>query len=189
MKKLIAGLGAFLLITCLMTGCSLSVLTDSPETYSQAASRADISLIADSSQAASSGTAGGLSGGTETKSGKTSSAAESFSVAKDGEYTSKEEVALYIHLYGHLPSNFITKNEARKLGWDAGEGNLDEVAPGKSIGGSKFGNYDSQLPDGSYKECDIDYHGGYRGSKRIIYSTDGRVYYTEDHYQTFEQLY
>ena len=39
------------------------------------------------------------------------------------------------------------------------------------------------------KECDIDYDGGYRGPKRLIYSNDGLVFYTEDHYKTFEQLY
>ena len=67
----------------------------------------------------------------------TESAAED--LAEDGSYTSKEDVALYIHLYGKLPANFITKEEARRLGWDSREGNLDEVAPGKSIGGDRYG--------------------------------------------------
>jgi ribonuclease T1 len=110
-------------------------------------------------------------------------------IYEDGEYTSKEEVAAYIHQYGKLPSNYITKKKAEKLGWNSKKGNLDEVAPGKSIGGSHFGNYQGSLPDGDYKECDINYTGGYRGAERIIYSTDGRVYYTNDHYETFEQLY
>ena len=111
-------------------------------------------------------------------------------VEEDGEYTSKEEVALYIHEFGKLPSNYITKKEAQKLGWDSREGNLDEVAPGKSIGGDYFGNYEEILPTNKkYHECDIDFDGGYRGSKRIIYSDDGDVYYTEDHYKTFEKLY
>lgn len=113
-------------------------------------------------------------------------------VDEDGEYTGKEEVALYIHLYGHLPDNYISKREAEELGWVAREGNLDEVAPGKSIGGSHFGNYEGQLPEKNgrkYYECDIDFDGTYRNSKRIIYSNDGLVFYTEDHYKTFEQLY
>ena len=111
-------------------------------------------------------------------------------VEEKGEYTSKEEVALYIHEFGKLPSNYITKKEAQKLGWDSRAGNLDEVAPGKSIGGDYFGNYEELLPtDKKYHECDIDFTGGYRGSKRIIYSDDGDVYYTEDHYKTFEKLY
>ena len=113
-------------------------------------------------------------------------------VEEDGTYTSKDEVALYIHTYGHLPSNFITKNEARDLGWVSSKGNLDEVAPGKSIGGDRYGNYEGNLPskDGrTYKECDIDFDGSYRDAKRIVFSNDGLIFYTEDHYQTFEQLY
>ena len=99
---------------------------------------------------------------------------------------------MYIHIFNHLPANFITKNEAKDLGWVSSEGNLDEVAPGKSIGGDRFGNYEGQLPEKKgrkYFECDIDYEGGYRDSKRIVFSSDGLVYYTEDHYETFEKLY
>ena len=113
-------------------------------------------------------------------------------VTEDGTYTSKDEVAAYIHQFGHLPSNFITKKEAKALGWVSNEGNLGEVAPGKSIGGDYFGNYEGQLPEAkgrSYTECDIDSTGGYRGAKRIIFSNDGLIFYTEDHYNTFEQLY
>ncbi|MEG1983777.1 MAG: ribonuclease domain-containing protein [Oscillospiraceae bacterium] len=117
---------------------------------------------------------------------------DSAEIDKLGEYTTKDEVALYIHTYGELPNNFITKKEAEKLGWDSSAGNLDEVAPGKSIGGSRFGNYDKQLPEKkgrSWKECDINYHGGYRGAERILFSNDGLVFYTDNHYKTFEQLY
>lgn len=113
-------------------------------------------------------------------------------IAEDGAYTSKEEVAEYIVLYGHLPDNFITKKEAKALGWVSSEGNLGEVAPGKSIGGDYFGNFEGSLPEKEgrdYHECDIDSDGGYRGAKRIVYSNDGLVYYTEDHYETFELLY
>ena len=118
--------------------------------------------------------------------------ASDISVSEDCEYTSKEEVALYIHLYNHLPSNFITKNEAKDLGWDSGAGNLNKVAPGKSIGGDKFGNREGLLPKKDkrvYYECYIDYVKGKRNGKRIVFSNDGLVYYTEDHYQTFELLY
>lgn len=113
-------------------------------------------------------------------------------VEEDGSYTSKEEVALYLHTYGKLPGNFITKKEAKALGWQSSKGNLDKVAPGKSIGGDHFGNYDKLLPEKkgrSYKECDINFNGSYRGAERIIYSDDGLIFYTNDHYQTFEQLY
>lgn len=112
-------------------------------------------------------------------------------IGEDGEYTSKEEVALYLYTYGHLPSNFITKDEAKDLGWVSKEGNLGEVAPGKSIGGDYFGNYEGILPDEyDYRECDIDSDGGYRGVKRLVYTEDCElIYYTEDHYESFELLY
>ena len=114
------------------------------------------------------------------------------SVEESGEYTSKDEVEAYLNEFGHLPDNFITKKEAQALGWESKEGNLDEVAPGKSIGGDYFGNYEEVLPDAegrTYHECDIDYEGGFRNAKRIVYSDDGLIYYTEDHYETFELLY
>lgn len=112
-------------------------------------------------------------------------------ITEDGTYTSKEDVALYLHTYNHLPDNFITKKQAQSLGWPGG--GLDGYADGKCIGGDRFGNYEGQLPKKSgrqYYECDIDtLHQSKRGPKRIIYSNDGLIYYTEDHYKTFEQLY
>ena len=65
-------------------------------------------------------------------------------IDRNGSYTSKDDVALYIHTYGELPQNFITKKEAERLGWDGGS--LERYAPGKSIGGSYFGNYEAKLP-------------------------------------------
>lgn len=121
-----------------------------------------------------------------------SSKTVSETLAEDGSYTSKEDVALYLHIYGHLPHNYITKKEAQQLGWDSKKGNLEEVAPGKSIGGSHYGNYEGLLPEKEgrkYYECDLDYEGGYRGAQRLVYSNDGLIFYTEDHYQSFEQLY
>lgn len=106
----------------------------------------------------------------------------------DGWYTTKEDVALYLHLYGELPGNFITKSEARALGWEGG--GLDDYADGKSIGGDRFGNYEGLLPEGDYHECDIGtMHATKRGAERIIWSDDGRIYYTNDHYESFTLLY
>ena len=125
-------------------------------------------------------------------SNKSDESSSNSAISEDGTYTSKDEVALYIHTYGHLPDNFVSKTKARNAGWDSKEGNLDEVLPGMSIGGSEFKNYDGQLPDAAgriWTECDINYTGGYRGSERIVFSYDGLIYYTGDHYQTFEQLY
>ena len=112
-------------------------------------------------------------------------------VTEDGEYTDKEHVAEYLRQFRHLPGNYITKNEAQRLGWVSFNGNLWEVAPGKSIGGDRFGNYEGTLPSKKgriWYECDIDFNGGRRNIKRIVYSSDGLIYYTEDHYNTFEDI-
>ena len=118
-------------------------------------------------------------------------ASEASSVAEDGSYTTKEEVALYIHLYGRLPDNFITKAEARDLGWEGGS--LEPYAPGKAIGGDRFGNYEGLLPKKkgrTYLECDINTLGASsRGAERIVFSNDGLIYYTADHYESFTLLY
>ncbi len=113
-------------------------------------------------------------------------------VTEDGWYDSKEEVALYIHLYGHLPDNYVTKREAEELGWSGGS--VERYAgEGTAIGGSRFGNYEGLLPEAegrTYTECDIDTVGGSsRGAKRVVFSNDGLIYYTGDHYKSFELLY
>lgn len=113
-------------------------------------------------------------------------------VDEDGRYDSKEEVALYIHLYGHLPDNYVTKRQAQDLGWTGGSVER-YTGEGTAIGGSRFGNYEGLLPQAKgrfYTECDIDTVGGSsRGAKRIVFSNDGLIYYTEDHYGSFELLY
>lgn len=113
-------------------------------------------------------------------------------VEEDGVYSTPELVAAYIHTFHKLPSNFITKNEASKLGWNSKEGNLWDVTDEMSIGGDKFGNYEGLLPKAKgrqWYECDVNYYGGYRGAERILYSNDGLIYYTDDHYESFTQLY
>lgn len=113
-------------------------------------------------------------------------------VEEDGVYSTPELVAAYIHTFNKLPSNFITKNEATKLGWVSSKGNLWDVTDEMSIGGDKFGNYEGLLPKKNgrqWYECDVNYYGGYRGSERILYSNDGLIYYTDDHYESFTQLY
>ena len=117
--------------------------------------------------------------------------ARDYPVTRSGWYSSLEEVAVYIAAYKKLPGNYITKDQAERLGWRSSAGNLWQVADGKSIGGDRFGNYEGRLPDArgrAWRECDIDYSGGYRGGKRVLYSSDGLIYYTEDHYNTFEDI-
>lgn len=112
-------------------------------------------------------------------------------IDENGSFTTKDDVALYINTYGKLPKNFMTKEEARVLGWVSGS--LEPYAPGMCIGGDYFGNYEERLPkkDGrSYTECDIDTLGASsRGAKRIVFSNDGLIYYTDDHYESFTLLY
>lgn len=117
--------------------------------------------------------------------------ASQYPVSPNGHYSSMEEVAAYIDAFGRLPDNFITKKEAQALGWDSRAGNLDEVSPGASIGGDHFGNYENNptLPSGkSWTECDINFDGGYRGGERLVFSKDGLIYYSDDHYTTFHQV-
>lgn len=111
---------------------------------------------------------------------------------KDGTYTDKDDVIRYIHEYGHLPSNYITKKEARDLGWSDGADNLSEVAPGKNIGGDEYGNSDKMLPEEEgrvFYECDVNVEPGERGEEKVIYTNDGQIFYTGDNMETFEQVY
>ena len=112
-------------------------------------------------------------------------------IDENGWYYDKDNVALYIHTYGLLPGNYITKAEAEALGWSGGS--IEKYAKGKAIGGDYFGNYEGLLPKKSgrkYYECDIDTKGAKsRGAKRIIFSNDGLIFYTDDHYESFTQLY
>jgi predicted small lipoprotein YifL len=117
---------------------------------------------------------------------------ESSLIDEYGIYTDPYEVAEYIFTYNKLPANFITKKEAIEAGWESDRGNLWEVTDEMSIGGDYFGNREGKLPkkDGrKWFECDVNYSGGYRGEERIVYSNDGLIYYTDDHYETFTRLY
>ena len=110
---------------------------------------------------------------------------------EDGSYTSKEDVAQYLILYGHLPDNFVTKAEAEKAGWPGG--GLEKYLPGKCIGGDWFGNYEGKLPKAkgrTWTECDINTLGKKsRGAERLIFSNDGLIYYTGNHYDSFELIF
>ena len=106
-------------------------------------------------------------------------------------YDAMEEVAIYLTFFEELPDNYLTKKEAQALGWQSREGNLWDVAYGCSIGGDRFGNYEKLLPDAKgrkWTECDIDFDGRYRNSKRIVFSNDGLIYYTDDHYESFDKI-
>jgi len=114
-----------------------------------------------------------------------------YDVEEGGRYDSMEEVAIYLTFFEELPDNYLTKKEAQALGWESRKGNLWDVADGCSIGGDRFGNYEGLLPDAKgrkWTECDIDFDGRYRNSKRIVFSNDGMIYYTDDHYESFDEI-
>ncbi len=120
----------------------------------------------------------------------TGSDAYSSGVSYGESYSTRDEVAAYLSIYGELPFNYITKSEAEAMGWKDEYDTVAQAAPGMSIGGDKFGNYEGLLPekDGrQYYECDIDYTSGSRNARRIIYSNDGLIFYTDDHYESFVQ--
>ena len=110
----------------------------------------------------------------------------------DKPLTDPQDIADYLFLYGKLPPNFITKKQAQNLGWDSSYNYVSDVAPGKSIGGDRFGNYEGLLPDKKgrqWYEADCYYTKGKRNAYRILYSNDGLVYYTDDHYESFTQMF
>lgn len=156
----------------------------------QAQSESGLALVDDALQTQATPNS---SSATDMASEEASAAPESTqrAIAKEGSYTTKEDVSLYLYTYGHLPDNFMTKSEARALGWSGG--GLDEYDYGMCIGGDRFGNYEGLLPESAgriYYECDIDtLHEDSRGAKRIVFSNDGLIYYTEDHYESFDLLY
>lgn len=201
-KKLILLLAALLAFLMLFTACApsagpeivsddpadsgeeLVIVTDAPSDETPADTHAN--APPEDTEASETG-----ADVTEAPSETTSEASTAAPIAEDGSYTTKEDVALYIHTYGKLPQNYITKKEAERLGWTGGS--LEPYAPGKCIGGARFGNYEGLLPDQPgriWTECDIDTLGKRsRGAKRIVFSNDGLIYYTGDHYETFTLLY
>lgn len=105
-------------------------------------------------------------------------------------YYDLENVVLYLYLYDELPPNYITKNEAEALGWSGGS--VERYQDGAAIGGDRFGNREGLLPTANgrkYIECDIGTLGASsRGAKRLVFSNDGLYFYTDDHYESFDEV-
>lgn len=197
-KKLLLGIAALAIIAVIVfffpdlipTGDEITVTTPESSSTVHPSTTADITTVSPKTDTAAPETtskpAPATSADVRTQAPETDKKLD-----RNGTYISRDDVALYIHQYGKLPSNFITKAEAQKLGWSGG--GLEKYAPGKSIGGDRFGNYEGKLPKKTgrtYTECDIDTLGASsRGAKRIVFSNDGLVYYTDDHYNTFTLLY
>lgn len=129
---------------------------------------------------------------TEESSREVTSLSDSLKLDELSPYYEAEEVALYIHTYGKLPVNYLTKGEANDLGWDSDQGNLWDVTDQMVIGGDRFGNREGLLPNKASRiwyECDVNYEGGFRNGERLVFSNDGLIYYTDDHYASFEKWY
>lgn len=102
--------------------------------------------------------------------------------------TDESNVISYVKSNHQLPEFYITKSDAKKQGWVPSKGNLCDVLPGKAIGGDHFSNREKQLPKGGqYYEADVNYNCGNRGADRIIFTKNGDVWLTKDHYRTFDQ--
>lgn len=144
-----------------------------------------IDQVGDDTQSATAAT-------TEQPSGEVTSTTGSIELDEQSPYYEAEEVALYIHTYGKLPINYLTKGEAKDLGWDSDQGNLWDVTDQMVIGGDRFGNREGLLPNKASRiwyECDVNYEGGFRNGERLVFSNDGLIYYTGDHYASFEKWY
>ena len=100
-------------------------------------------------------------------------------------------VDAYVADNGVLPQNYLTKEDAWRLGWVGREGNLADVLPGKLIGGNQYFNWDGRLPSSPGRvwfEADFDYTGGFRNDCRLLFSSDGLLFVTYDHYLTFYEI-
>lgn len=172
LSKLSALLLALLLLCSSLFGCAVQAAPRAPAAPEETA---HVALLSPASASPSAGTP----------------SPEAPALDEDGVYTTKEDVALYLHTYGRLPSNFVTKAEARDAGWNGGS--LENYLPGMCIGGDRFGNREGLLPDAkgrTWTECDVNTLGASsRGAERIVFSNDGLIYYTGDHYESFELLY
>ncbi|CCV28365.1 putative ribonuclease [Yersinia enterocolitica (type O:9) str. YE212/02] len=105
--------------------------------------------------------------------------------------TQHQQVVKYLQSHHRLPDFYITKQQAREKGWNPKEGNLCKVLPGKAIGGDRFSNRERQLPKAkgrNWREADVNYRCGHRGSDRLLYSNDGLIYLTQDHYKHFIRM-
>ena len=102
--------------------------------------------------------------------------------------TEEKTIISYVKQHHELPDYYLTKNEAKKQGWNPSKGNLCDVLPGKAIGGDHFSNREKTLPSvNQYFEADVNYNCGNRNADRIIFTKNGEVWLTKNHYKTFEK--
>ncbi len=184
-RKSLALLLILALLASLLTGCAVTTVSEAPAQSGQSQSapvQDELVLLPEEEATAEAEPAAAPA---------EDPATETEVPDEDGSYTTKEDVLAYLIAYGHLPANFITKNEARAAGLEGGS--LERYCPGKCIGGDRFGNREGLLPSAKgriWTECDINTLGKKsRGAERLVFSNDGLIYYTGDHYESFELLY
>ena len=193
MKRRLYGLTIWIIIAlCLLSGCAapldsseMSLTTEGIETIIETESTSESTSETESTSESESES----TSGPELTSEPVSTSESESQIDENGFYYSAEDVAAYLRTFGELPPNYITKEEAAELGWDSSKGNLWEVAEGYVIGGNRFGNREGLLPEAKGRkwfECDVDYEGGFRDKRRLVYSNDGLIYFTDDHYKSFE---
>ncbi len=97
----------------------------------------------------------------------------------------------WLKTYGKLPSYYVSAEQARSKGWSPKKGNFDKLFPNKMMKRGEYDNKDGHLPSAPgriWYEADINYRHGFRGLPRIVYSNDGLIFVTYDHYATFIEI-
>lgn len=201
-------LGHFVLLTIFVNaffGCSTPTVSssDDDEDYSSSeirfsSSRAFSSSSEDVSSSAEAASSSSLtqSSSSQFSSGNSEKKLTIYEAVKEsGVYTSRDSVGAYICKFDKLPKNYVGKNEGQKL-YESSTGNTFSKwnfnpwkTLGVMIGGDSFGNKEKLLPDGTYREADVDYGNVQsRGTKRLVYQTGCIIYYTADHYESYKLL-
>lgn len=183
MKQIKKFWGSLVIAALLLAGCggSIAEINDaSRETGGYVLEKEEVTLENKTARGNS-----GKNSGKKTNSNSSKNA----NLPKEGEYYyDVKNVVLYLTLYGELPYNYITKKEAKNKGWTGGS--VEDYLKDAAIGGDYYGNFEGVLPKNQkYHECDIDTHGyKNRGSRRLIYSDNGKFYYSKDHYSSFVEI-
>ncbi len=89
-----------------------------------------------------------------------------------------------------LPDYYISKEDALAIGWKLSKWPSNFV-PGKTITAGLYKNLDGHLPQATgriWHEADINYKTGKRNSQRVLWSNDGLIFVTYDHYETFYEI-
>ncbi len=96
----------------------------------------------------------------------------------------------WIKYFGELPKYYVTKNEAKSSGWRQSK-SPENYIPDKMIMGGIYHNKNDHLPNAPgriWYEADINYYEGKRNGHRFLWSNDGLMFVTYNHYETFYEI-